>query len=270
MTYTINLDYAQQDTQSQLYPAFQADNYQPKLRDKVSICLNEESVGTLSGNAVTLLDLTVLEAEFKSGITNVFGIRGDLRVMPLAMPQSFCFHKETSRYGRIEAGKKFKENGLVSAAKIHFCAAVGNELIIDDEGNPQVFTLNLKSSKTQLIKGTKATKGDGSLFGWNEQIKADHKAKGWLLHMFGFKLTAKPQQFTSSVTGDSSVGIVFELSDPQPIAPQHQKAIFDKLQDETLKENIKNPYKLPAIGETQATESVAAEYDPADVNFDIF
>lgn len=271
MTFTINLDYSQPDVQAQLYPAFQADNYQPKLKDKINICLNEESFLILSERTKELLDISLLEAEFKSGVTNVFQINADVRVMPLAMPNNFCFNKEASRYQAIAAGVKFKENGLVSASRIHFCAIVGDELLLAEDGNPQIFTLNLKSSKTQLCKPQKPAKGDGSLFSWNEEMKSQYKGRGWLLHMFGFKLGAKPQQFTSSISGDSSVGIIFELNAPAPIAPAHQKLVFDCLQDEVLKESIKNPYKLGAaasvVEEIRHESEVDPAYSPGDIDF---
>lgn len=254
MTFTLDLSYAQPDTQSQLYPALQADNYQPKLKDKVSICLSEDSFLLLSEDTKNLLEFELLEAEFKGQPTDVFKPK-EIRLIPLAMPLSFCFHKESQRYRIIAAGVGFKGNGLVSASKIHFCAVSDKSLLLDDDGQPQIFTLNLKSSKTQLIKPMKPVKGDGSLFSWNEQMKSEYKAKGWLLHLFGFKLSAKPQTFTSASSGESSVGIIFELTDPQPIAPEHQKLVTERLQDPILKESIKNPYKIGEVAPQPAIKS---------------
>jgi hypothetical protein len=260
MTFTLNLDYSQPDTKAQLYPALQADNYQPKAKDKISICLNEESFMILSDRAKELLEFTVIEAEFKNGSTNIFQVNADLRVMPLAMPNAFCYHRPTERYRTIASGVTFKENGLVSASRIHFCASVGGELLLAEDGNPQVFTLNLKSMKTQLIRTQKPVKGDGSLYSWNEEMKAAYKGRGWLLHMFGFKLSAKPEKFVSRDSGDSSMGIMFELQDPQIIASEHQKLIHEELQSPVLKESIKNPYKL-GVAVQQTAQAIPSTVD---------
>jgi hypothetical protein len=260
MTYAITSEYAQADTVTQLYPALQADNYQPKLKDKISICFNEESFNLLSLEAQSSLELSIIEAEFKSGTTNLFQIGADVRLMPLAMPLAFCFNKVTSQYSTIQAGVKFKENNIISAAKVHFCIIVNGVILMDEDEQPQVVTLNLKSLKTQLVKSRTPKKADGSLWGWNEELKSQHNVRGWILHMFGFKLTAEPHKFVSAVSDDSSVGTIFKLSDPQVISPENQKLVFNRIQDTILKGNIINPYKLnrqqPATPEYSEAESI--------------
>lgn len=244
MTYDIDLSFAQTEENTQQYPAIQADNYQPKLKDSIKLCLNDKSYSLLTDDAITKLKSTAYETEFGGNVTTVFSLPESARWIVLFKPQTFAYQKSSNEYLRIEKGTKFKENGLVSACKLHLCCVVDGDLILDRDGNPQVFTFNLKSLKTQIVDKMGSDKS-GTLVGYNETIKKAVKSNGWLLHLFSLSLTAYPDKFVSKINGESSVACNFKMEDPKPLTKPQQKAINDLITtNKELRESFKDPYGI--------------------------
>jgi hypothetical protein len=246
MTITINAEYAIASNDQQKYPALQADNYQPRnIKETINICLSEQSVELLSPETITKMDFKVSEVTFGDDDVNVFIPQAEIGWCILAMPRPYLFDKETSQYSKLQAGVKLAGTKKVTAAKVFMCGIIDGQLLLDTNGIPQVFTLNLKSSKTRLLKAITPQPDDKTIYSLNTWLNKTYKVKGWVAHLASVDLWAVPEKFTSSVTGDSSLGIYFTLGTKiELLSDANQKLIFDRLQDPELKSDISDPYGL--------------------------
>lgn len=256
-TATLLSEYALPDTQQQKYPAFQADDYQPKsLKSKINICLAESSVELLSPESIEQLNLEIKPVTFGENEANVFVPRSTVEFVFLGLPRLFLYDKETQRYEALTSGTKLAGTKKVTAAKLFMCVAIAGELLLDNDAQPQVFTLNLKSSKTSLLKAKFPSAGDGTLHSLNAALTKHYHLKGWITHLASVKLHAMPEKFTSSVSGDSSLGIKFALDGTAtPLSEPNQKAMFELLQHPDLLADLQNPYKLASLPPTNASST---------------
>lgn len=253
-------DYAIAATQEQKYPALQADNYQPRnTKETINLCMAEQSVELLSSDTITALNFKPHAASFGEEEVTVFVPQADIGWSILSMPRLYLYDKETKQYSNLPAGIKLAGTKKVTAAKVFMCATVGGNLLLDNEGKPQVFTLNLKSSKTRLLKAQVPSPDDRTLYSLNAGLSKQHGVKGWIAHLATVDLYAVPEKFTSSVSGDTSLGVMFTLGTKiELLNPGNQRAVFDRIQDPDLQADMKDPYGL-AIQQLQAMVIPEAE-----------
>ncbi len=237
------------DTNSQRYPALQADNYQPKgTKDKIRLCFAAASIDLISPTEIERFDFDIEDAIFGDNETSLFIPKVDVRWVILKSSRIFGYDKETKFYCHLPRGTKLAGTKKVTAAKVFLAAIIDGELVLADDGKPQIFALNLKSSKTALIKSQNPAPGDGTIHSLNIALNKHYGLKGTLTHLVSVGLETSPEKYTSSVTGDNSWGIKFRLTDnATPLKPEQQKAIFELLQDPQLQKDIEDPYRLAAI-----------------------
>lgn len=246
----LNPAYALPDNSSQRYPALQLDEYSPKnLQSRINFCLSEESTELLSDEALRLLNPQPVEVGFKNGNANVF-ILNNLFAIVLDVSKVYIYDKNIERYLPQSKDQELG-NGKVTARKVFLALAVGDKLAMTDDGTPQVFTLNLKSFATDLIKSSKPEAGDGSIYSLNVALCKYYKIKGKLTHLVRVPLMVAPATRTSRSNGEFSYAPKYSLGDKAvPLSQELQKAMFDLLQDSQLRSAIDNPYRLDEPGTT--------------------
>lgn len=266
---TLNKAYAIQQEGGQAYPALQADNYKPsKKSDKIQLCLSEDSFKLLSDNQIGAIGGMAGEAvTFGTEDFTVFIMPETIRWVVLARPALFGRNKETKRYQKLEKGVKLGGTGIVTASKLFLAAVVNDELLLTDDGEIQLVTFNLTSSKTALVGGLNdkdlgvaRNGGHKTLTALNAGLEKHYGAKGWLTHLVSVELKAIVEVFASSVSKDSSMGIRFVLGEgARPLNEDGQKRCFDLATSDTFKALNADPYRL-----AQQQASAPTTVDPSD------
>ncbi len=106
-------------------------------------------------------------------------------------------------------------------------------------------TLKLTSNKTQLIGYLNNQAETPTLVSVNTSLQKHFKRKENFLHLVSLKLAIKPKEFVSSLSGDSSLGIMFEIEDePQALSPSQQQQIFDLINLEDIQTLFDDPFGL--------------------------
>ena len=288
--YALNSAYVQEmEEGGAQYPSIMADNYEPsKLKDKVFLGFPENSwdmlcesaqlqlAGVVSGQGLGLLPESlaavmaaiVCEGEFATS-HEVFTIvpATNVRWIVLGKPGLFAVDKE-GNYSRLIKGEKLKSAGKNTIARLYLAAITGDKLVADEDGEPQIFTLNLKSTKTKLIGKPTDKPGSGTLSALNNGLQKHYKTKGWLGGLVSVEINAVTHKFdyTDGGAAKSSIGVMFTLGEGAKIIPEDcQKAIFDRIDDD-LKATMKDPFGVSSSVASQAQpveddENEAYEYD---------
>ena len=266
--YRLNSAYVQEmEEGGAQYPSIMADNYEPsKLKDNVFVGLPENSwdmlseaaqlqlAGVIAGKGLGLLPenlaavMATIECEGEFATSHeVFTIipTTNIRWIVLSKPALFAVDKE-GNYSRLVKGEKLKAAGKNTIARLYLAAITGDKLVLDEDESPQIFTLNLKSTKTQLIGKAIDKVGSGTLSALNNGLQKHYKTKGWLGGLVSVEINAVTHKFdyTDGGAAKSSIGVMFVLGKGAKIIPEDcQKAIFDRINDE-LKETMKDPFNV--------------------------
>ena len=261
---------------SQSFPALQANCYQPSsMKQEISLCLSDESMGKLDPDSIKALGIKLSTAEFGDSEVNVGLLPSDVRWVVLAAPKLFCTDKSTNEVFRLERGVSLRDTGRVTISRVLLAAVDADEkLLLDASGAVQIFTLNLKSSKSALIgsmrepdAGVARNNGHRTICSLNKAMREHYKQpRAWLVHLASVELKAIPEMFKSRVSGESSKGIRFVLGDgnAKVLSEEQQKKIFDLVSSEDFKELAADPFRLSAKKSEEIKAEVTIEYPKDD------
>jgi hypothetical protein len=160
----------------------------------------------------------------------------------------FAEVKETKEIKPLQKGVKLSQINAVSATKLLAIAFCEGEMITDSSDCPQFFTLKLTSNKTKLVKvfDEKKEPDYRSLSKLN-QILTDHyklPKQSWT-HLVSIGLKVSVQSFTSSLNGQSSLGIVYEFDGKaEPLPDELQQKMFYLVQSDEVKNFLLDPFGL--------------------------
>jgi hypothetical protein len=177
----------------------------------------------------------------------------------------YAMDKETKEVHPLQKGQKLKTLNRVTAARLLLAMVIGDEVVLDNDGNPQIFTLKLTSTKTSLIGGDRDAVGASTIHSLNKSLAEYFKVKRqWLTHLVSVNIKVSPQKFTSSENGKSSVGVMFSLDGgAKALSPDNQKVLFDLVSSEDFKELAADPFHLN--GKVEADNGFeAVEVDDSD------
>lgn len=251
----------------QSYPAIQATTYQPRtMGEKIQLCLSEESFDLLSGQAREVINPTAISCNFGGDDVLMMAIGADVRFVMLGKPRVLCLDKETGDVAPLQKGMKLAGTSKVTATKLIMAAVHGDTVLEADDGTPQIFTLKLTSNKTSLVDGDRNNPEMRSLDAMNSKLIKHYRLRQmWLGHLVSVQLGVKPEKFTSKASGQSSVGIRFELvggARPLPDAAQQQMGLL--AQSEEIQGLLKNPFTNS--GQEQESPAIAPTAEPNDIS----
>lgn len=263
---------------SQYYPSLQASCYQPKITDKLELVLGEKSLVLLSDAAKALMISGTMQTAFTddSEVQTVSIVAPSVRWVFLGFPTAkFVRSKETKKVQSLASGMKFKEQNLESVAKLFLAAVIGNELIRDADGNVQVFTLALNSTKTKLIEDKDPEyRSVRKLNNWLIKKYSLDSEKMWL-HLCSVPLIAQPTKLGTDKS--VSIGAMYVISDmPQILHPDIQKDIAFTANSPEMKILVNDPFLLSEknraiLAQLQsASDSVVTNADSASSDDDDF
>lgn len=256
----INSQYAVQgEGGGQQYPAIQASVYQPRsLAESVSLCLSEDSVDLLTEQAKTLLNPQIITTDYGEGPTAMYAI-GNARFIILGMPRMFSMDKTTKEIFPLERGVKLSEINRVTATRLMVAIVVGDKVLETAEGSPQIFTLKLTSTKTQLLNGDRNDPDYRSIQKLNDSLQKHFKVRNSILtHLVSVGLTVTTKKFTTSDGKQSSFGVMFEMvGGARPLPESLQAQMFRFVQADEVRELLADPFGLSRKAEQQPERELA-------------
>jgi hypothetical protein len=273
---TINTKFAiQVEGEGQMFPVLQADCYLPRsMGEKISIGMSEDSFNMLSEDAQSRLDVASSTVAFGDDEVLFFSLPAEMRVVVLGRPRLFVVNKDTNKYSNLAAGMTLAGTKNVTIAKMFVLLLDRNgDFVLDSEGNPQVFTLNLKSTKTVLIGNSKSKPGDGTLTSLNAALCKHYKTKGSLLHLVSVNLVAKPHRFTSASNAkDSSLGIMFGIQGNKVLSDEMQGQAFKVATDKALLKIMADPFRVngasPNSQQNTSTDAIEESHNDNEVSME--
>ena len=262
------------------YPHIQADNYKPSnLKAVIRI-----------GSPNAALELLPIESPLFTAVdfeSFMFGddeeettlglFNSSVRWVILSRSKIFGLNKNENRV--VPLMKGLKERGEVTVSQLLLGCVVNDVLILDNEGKPQVFTLKLKSNKTNFIgkesekdSGQAQNKGHRTIAQLNKAIvnKSGGRSGQWMAHTVSVEIGAVPEKFTSSIDGQASWGIRFVFpsgSVAKPLNAANSKAIFELVTSDDFKTFAADPFGLAKknpIAETVQNTAPTGEWTEDD------
>lgn len=264
------------------YPHLQVDNYRPaNAKTPVRVGIPDSAMNLIPPDSP--LHKAVKYECFTYGDDGVdvdLGLIDDsVRWVILARPRIMGLVKATNDV--VPLSKGMRERGEVTISKVLLACLVDGELILDENQNPQIFTLKLKSNKTGFVGneqdkdcGMSRNNGHRTIAQLNKAIvsKAEGKPGQWLAHTASVVIGAVAEKFTGR-DGKSSWGVRFvfpEGTNAKPLPSPIAKQIFQFVSTESFKELAKDPLGLnrSTVAETEQPRSnPATETDFDDMPF---
>lgn len=252
MTFTeINTSYAiKSNLAEQKYPALQVNNYRPAtLKDTIYFCLSEDSCDLLSSEHNLSTD--IVECYYGRESILMHQIIAPVRWIFLNIPRIFICDKNTKEISLPEKGVKLFGTNKVTIAKCFLACLNDEDLVLDIDGLPQIFTLKLTSSKTQLI-GDLQNPENQTILSLNRELQKHLKTRDNLVHLVSVNLEANAREFVSNHSGDSSLGVNFELvGNAKVLSQKHQEQIFNLISNEEIQALFADPFGLKPENSSQ-------------------
>ena len=263
------------------YPAIMADTYKPaNTKTKVVLGFTEPHLDLLDDRADGLVRGAVA-IEYGEDIEQFSPVSDGVRWVVLSQPRLFAENQETKEISGLTKG--MSDRGEKTVAKVLLGCLLGGKLILDSEGLVQVFTLKLKSTKTNLVGnrtdkdgGVEKNAGYSTIASLNNAVRANCKGaakNAWVAHLASIELLAVSELFTKSggdgkKKADSSMGIRFIFGEGAKQVPRDEaKKIVELIEMEEFKEFAKNPFvKFAALAATTEHE-YTIETEDGDLGF---
>jgi hypothetical protein len=189
--------------------------------------------------------VTVKQTRLGKDDTVFFALPKDFRVVLLGIPRVFLVNKNTGEYSNLIKGMKLRGSDWVTVARM-FLLLIGKdgEFVVAKDGNPQVFTVLLKSKRSDLV-GNYKNPGDGTIIALNNALIKKYKTQGTLLHLVSMNLLAVPFEFTSSVTDATKLSVKFKFGAGYKTLPDEmQEAAFKVATDKALLKIMADPFRV--------------------------
>lgn len=260
---SINLAYAGDLGQGPTYPWIQANIYQPRsLNEEINLVIPDDAFNMLRSGDQERLGAAATEISFGTESSLAFTFGPDVRWVILDYPRTFRLNKATKDVSYIQRGEKFGTTYKAVSRVLLACLAKG-DLVLDEDGNPQIFLLKLTGLKTNWINGKGKERTIRSL---NEGLCKHWKAgsRKWLGHLVSVDLCVKPKLFEGA--NDSSMGVMFGFSDSgaKPLTDAQQKLCFELRNTSEFQDFSKNPFGIGAERSSQSNRGDDDGTPPAD------
>jgi hypothetical protein len=265
----VNADYGiYLDESGPKLPAIQATTYQPRtMGEKVALCLSEESFDMLAPDPAMTELCTPEVCNFGEDDENMWKLPEGCRFIVLGVPRLYILDKDSGVYSYPVRGEKLAGTNRRTATRLILAMLKPDgEMLLGVDGRPQLFTLKLTSTKTNLVTGDKYDPDFKSLQGMNNALQAHFKKRGVsLTHLVSVGIAATPRKFPSRTSGETSTGIMFTLvTGAKPLPESQQVLMFELLQDAEVLGMIQDPFR---IKEAKEEAPQAMTFNPDDIDF---
>lgn len=247
----------EEESQGTSLPSLQADDYSPKKNQKLKIVLNETSWELISDDVKESIAFEehAIDWDDGKGDQPMYEIE-DARWVILSRPRIYNLHRETNQVTRgyikdADYGKNYK-----TVSRIALACLVGDELLKGDDGEVQVFTLKLTSTKTTWIKKEKR-----SIHALNNAVKKGMGARGnnWVCHLVSNDIIAYPHVAVSAKNGEKSNSTRFgfaEGSAAKNLSEENCALTHALITSDEFRELADSGFGLIREGQEQAPEPI--------------
>jgi hypothetical protein len=251
---TSSVDYAiEGESGGVSYPYIQATNYRPiNGKQKIELGITADALA-MAQSELLASAVEMQSFEYGDDATEVeLGVFDDsVRWVILARPQVKGLDKASNKI--VPLAKGMKERGEVTVSRLLLACVIDGGLVCDADGEPQIFTLKLKSSKTGFVGserdkdfGVARNNGQRTIAQLNAGLVAHVGGKPgqWLGHIVSVELGAIAEKF-GNAAGDASWGIRFvfpENSTAKALPKITAKKLFDFVSTDEFKALSKNPF----------------------------
>ena len=255
----LNVDFGGEEQAENSLPWIQGNKNKPELDSEVCLCFPPAVLERLSEEAVEMLQTVEVKTNYSNQLGTALKPVG-VRWVILAQPaKGFAQNKHDNRisktFDNMNWGADWK-----SASKLHLACLVGNELMTDDDGEVQVWTLKLSGMQGQWINGK--DKKNLSIVDFNKRIKKAVNKKGWWTHLVSVELDVFPEVYASSSDAKlSSVGLRFGFvgdGNPKPLSSENQADVFRLISSQEFKELVADPFY---VGDAEPSGEYESEED---------
>ena len=262
----LNLDYGTPSTSGESLPVIMAENYAPKIKEQVSLCLLADKTTGMSEDELASLKLTpsVVQYGNDEDCNILTGLNKESRFVILAKPDLYVMDKGDKKVlGRLQKGMKL--GSIITVAKLYLAVLKTDGSLVMDQSNeqPQIFTLKLTSTKTKLIFDNQNPKAS-TIDSLNRALKSHYKSANNLVHLVSVSIVANPTKFTSSTDSkQSSVGIMFAFDGAaKTLSDCNQKMISALVQSDRFIELSSNPFGI--LGTKEPVDDSDEESNDSD------
>lgn len=243
---TLLAKYAMESDDGARYPWIQFSEYEPKnSKAKIDVVVPEDALEMLSETAASKLETTPIEMYFDE--EEVLSYRFDnVRWVILQKPESYyCQNKETKEIIRVYRGLKFGKTWK-SVAKLYLAAVVDGEMLLNDEGELQIFQMKLTGLKTQWVGSDDVER---NIYKFNSALCKHYglNKRTWAASLASVRFAASPRLFKSKEDDQDSWGAMphFEEGDSaRPLSEANQKLTWEWLQTEEAQALGDDPFGL--------------------------
>lgn len=237
---TINQAYLIPDDGGQALPFLMASDYQPRtLQDKLNLVITKEVVEVLPEEIQ--IKLAVMDQSIVlGGETKEAYDLSHCEWVILTKPAGYyVYDKSIDRIRKQVRGEDWSSN-LSTVARVFLACAVNGEVLMDGQGNIQIFTLKLSGTRCNWIY-----KGDRSMIGLNKALckKYGVPSGNWLTHLVSVGISPVP--YATEYEGQKNIRTRFEFSSgrgAKPLADIYQAACFALVLSDDFKTLMSDPF----------------------------
>ncbi len=266
----VNADYShvREDFQQSgvSFPNIMAFDYEPKPDQQIPLVLIKKNWEEMSDVVKAQLDLTEGITRFNKNSTEVMKGIEKCRFVVLTYPKVYGMSRIDDRevISPLQQNENFSQSGRKSVARV-FLALItpDNELVIDESGDPQIFTLKLTSTKVSLFLYQTKDKSAKTLNDLCDALAEAYNKESneFLAHLVSVRITAEHCIFGSKAKGFSD-GCKFVLDgSARALKPEIQQKINDFINTKKNKDLFKDPFRLGKPEIANDSENVVSDGD---------
>ncbi|NEQ53717.1 MAG: hypothetical protein F6K11_26890 [Leptolyngbya sp. SIO3F4] len=258
-------------------PYLVASNYKPQtLEDELHLCVTMEVLDKLSKSAQEVILAAAGGTENialggkREQAVNMSAARW---ILPARPARGFVDEKTGENQSRIRRqipGEEWNPKTMTSATRLFLFCIINDQVLVDDSGSPQLFTLNLSgSNRGKWVYSDKDFNGchiDGLNKYWidkcRRQLKDANqpsnliKSNSWVLHLCSIQI--EPVPYATTYEGTTNIHAKYHFvpnSQPENLSPENQKLVSSFIRSEYFQELKKDPFGV----DRKQQESIGTE-----------
>ncbi len=264
-------------------PYLVASNYKPQTEeDELHLCLTMDVLDKLSKASQELIlgaaggtENIALGGKREQAV-NMSSARWILPARPARGFVDVKVGENQSRVRRQIPGEEWDSKKMTSATRLFLLCSINETVLVDDGGEPHLFTLNLSgSNRGKWVYSEEAFKGrhiDGLNKYWIDKCRRQIKEAGgnpgaiksnsWVLHLCSIQI--EPTPYSTTYEGVTNIHTKYHFvpkSQPENLSPANQKLVSGFVRSDYFQELKKDPFGVDRKQPEQpVSESVSNDF----------
>lgn len=232
----------------QKYPAIQASKRQPsedETGNTIPLVMSADSVALLGDDWVSRLPLNPMTCRFGKNVEEMIVVPDNLRWVVLGEPRIFAQERQGTAIVPIHRGMKLADR-YKTATRLLLAPVLDGHVLSGPDGTPQLVTLRLTSTKTDLVGGDRNDPNYPCIKRLNEKlcqeygVKADQNS---MLHVASVRIEAIATELSNKTK--SSMGIIYKFVGGARILPEAEQERMALLaSSDEIRKYLADPFGL--------------------------